>query len=136
MLSLMGCAVVRVQPHQQLVPGHHSTTTNKPEMARRARHVISVSSKTAPEADANRSKSSVDGVAINGVSDACKKSPQPASAKQCSSNSQEDGAKVTTCSLQSRDPLEQVEQLTWLIAITQPIVICRSGRTPKSDNAR
>jgi len=62
MWSLMGCALVRVQP-LQLVADH----ADKPETAGRC-HVISVKSLTAPAADGRQSRSAErEGTTTNGV---------------------------------------------------------------------
>ena len=97
MWSLMGCALVRVQP-QQLIAGH----ADKPEMARQ-RHVTSDESRTTPAVGGGRQeKSAANGAAIGS------KNPTDVKAEPCSSSSREANAHLATCSSNSQAPAAQV----------------------------
>jgi len=97
MWSLMGCALVRVQP-QQLIAGR----ADKPEMARQ-RHVTSGKSRTAPAVDGGRQeKSAANGAAIGS------KNLAEVKAEPCSSSSREANAHLATCSSDNQAPAAQV----------------------------
>ena len=102
MWSLMGCAVVRVQP-QQAVAGH----ADKQEMARR-RHMTSGQLQMAPAVSSERQdKSTVNGAAEAGS----KNSVGLKSHQSCNISSHETDPHLATCSSHSQAPAVQVRHL-------------------------